>query len=187
VKEKKAFEIIERAKEKAEEARAEAGSDDPAPAEKGNLGYLPFHPAAWTEICNELDEATKEEYLVLADQWNRGVVPRDVQQKCACLTAYSSDCSTIFQESKARASIQYQPIHPGHGRANGGKAVRTRRVSGCRRQSRQIQVSFLCPPKGLALMVQDSRMSSRDRDLGRPSSRKVTKFGRLGINSWPTR
>ena len=48
---------------------------------RGNLDYLPFHPGAWTEICNELDDDEREEYTKLATEWNKGGVPQDVQQK----------------------------------------------------------------------------------------------------------
>jgi hypothetical protein len=86
VREKMGEEIIERAKQKARESR---GSDDESEPEagsstapqKGNLKYLPFHPAAWTEICKELDDEKRNEYLDLVDEWNNVAVPLEVQQK----------------------------------------------------------------------------------------------------------
>lgn len=79
VKEKMAEKIIARAKEMAKLAQEEAGS---SPEDiKGNLSYFPFHPAAWTEMCQGLDADTKEEYEELAVKWNTEGVPREVQQK----------------------------------------------------------------------------------------------------------
>jgi hypothetical protein len=76
VREKLGKEIIERARELADQSggRESGGS-------KGNLDYLPFHPAAWTEICNELDDDVREEYLGLVEKWNNGAVPASVQEK----------------------------------------------------------------------------------------------------------
>lgn len=68
-------EIVERAKELAEEAGYSNTSS------KGNRDYLPFYPKAWTKIVEELDRDTKEEYLDLANEWNNGGVPPLVQQK----------------------------------------------------------------------------------------------------------
>ena len=81
-------EIVERAKQKAWEIM---GGDDGEPEagpstapEKGKFNYFPFYPKAWTEICEELDDETKNEYLELMDEWNKGVVPAEVQQKYVC-------------------------------------------------------------------------------------------------------
>ena len=85
VLEKMSAEIIKRAKEKAEAAREHNGIEGEASSstavKKRNLNYLPFHPSAWIEICNELDEERKEEYLKLVSEWNKGRVPQEVQQK----------------------------------------------------------------------------------------------------------
>jgi hypothetical protein len=85
VKEKMAEEIIKRAMEMAEESRlAEISPEEAGPSTedtKGNLDYFPFHPAAWTDICDGLDSDTREEYEALAVKWNTEVVPRDIQQK----------------------------------------------------------------------------------------------------------
>lgn len=75
VREKMAKEVIERAKELAEAAGVLNTSL------KGNRDYLRFYPTALTEIIEDLDEDTREEYLDLADKRNDGGVPPLVQQK----------------------------------------------------------------------------------------------------------
>jgi hypothetical protein len=75
VQEKMTNEIVERAKQLAEVAGHSSSSS------KGNLDYLPFYPAAWTQIVNELDDDTREEYLDLVDERNSGHVSSLVQQK----------------------------------------------------------------------------------------------------------
>jgi response regulator of citrate/malate metabolism len=78
VRVKMAKEIVEKAKELAAKSEKAGSSRTTA---KGNIDYLPHYPTAWTEICNELDEETREEYLDLVDEWNDGDVPDLVQQK----------------------------------------------------------------------------------------------------------
>lgn len=73
--EKMSKEIVDRAKQMAEDAGQFSTSS------KGNRHYIPFHPTAWSNIVKELDDDTREEYLNLADEWNNNGVPPLVQQK----------------------------------------------------------------------------------------------------------
>jgi hypothetical protein len=70
VKEKRSQEILCRALEKSAAAREQPRPEDQPPQEElaGSLAYLRFYPSAWTEICDEVDDETREEYEELVDE-----------------------------------------------------------------------------------------------------------------------
>jgi hypothetical protein len=42
---------------------------------------LKYYPESWTEICNELTEERREEFLALAEKRNKEGLPAELQRK----------------------------------------------------------------------------------------------------------
>lgn len=50
-------------------------------APSGSDAYLAHFPTSWSAVVESLSDEQHEEFQALADEWNKGNIPEDVQRR----------------------------------------------------------------------------------------------------------